>query len=165
MASHKKSEQRRHEIVEAAIAHLIEHGLQNSSLRAIARSAGMSDRMVMYYFETKGELVSAALTKIGETLALAMEQAVPESNLTAGQVLDGLAANLKSADVQNVMRLWFEIMGFAMRDQPPYRDTAALLLSRSEENIRAKLRSDQKHRAREVLAALEGEMMIALVLD
>ncbi len=165
MVSHSKTEQRRQEIIGAAVSHLIGHGLQKSGLRAIAKSAGMSDRMIMYYFETKDDLVAAALTTIGETLALGMESAVPQNNLTARQVLDALATNLKSDEVQAIMRLWFEIIGLAMRDQQPYSDTAALLLSRSEESIRTKLRSDQKHRAREVLASLEGEMMISLLVD
>ncbi len=165
MAPHSKTEKRRQEIVGAAAAHLIEHGLQKSGLRAIAESAGMSDRMIMYYFETKDDLVAAALTMIGETLALGMESAVPQNNLSARQVLDALKENLKSNEVQAVMRLWFEIIGMAMRGQQPYSKTAALLLSRSEESLRAKLRSDQKHRAREVLASLEGEMMISLLID
>ncbi len=165
MASHSKTEKRRQEIVEAAAAHLIEHGLQKSGLRAIAQSAGMSDRMIMYYFKTKDDLVAAALTMIGENLALGMEHALPQNNLSARQVLEALAVNLKSADAQAVMRLWFEIIGLAMRDQQPYSATAALLLSRSEESIRAKLRTDQKHRAREVLASLEGEIMISLLVD
>lgn len=125
----------------------------------------MSDRMVMYYFETKDDLVAEALKMIGESLVAGIESAFPQRNMTARQMLEALSANMKSDDVQAVIRLWFEIVGLAMRGEQPYRDTAALLLTQSEESIRAKLRSDQKHRAREVLGSLEGELMIGLLLD
>jgi len=164
MASLAKTEKRRQEIIEAAVAHLIEHGFQNSGLRAIAQSAGISDRMVMYYFETKEELVTEALTMIGESLAEGMDNAVPTGNATPRQILDGVSSTLQSDEVQAVMRLWFEIIGLSMRGQQPYQKTAALLLERSEEQIRAKLRSDQKHRAREVLSTIEGQVMVGLLL-
>ena len=88
-----KTEKRRQEIVEAAAAHLIEHGFQSSGLRAIAKSAGVSDRMIMYYFDTKDDLVSAALEMIGEGLAEGMESAVPEGNATPNQILEALSNN------------------------------------------------------------------------
>ena len=161
----KKTELRRQEIIQAAAVHLIEHGLHDSGLRAIARSAGLSDRMIMYYFATKEELVSEALVLIGESLADGMGAAVPNGNATAKQILDALTETLQSDDVQAIMRLWFEIIGLAMRGQQPYLRTAALLLERSEAQIRDKLRSDQKHRAREVLGALEGRVMVDLLIS
>jgi len=161
----EKTEKRRKEIIEAAAGHLIRHGFQSSGLRAIAQSAGLSDRMLMYYFETKEDLVAEALKLIGESLASGMDQAVPKGNVTVAQILEALSRTMQSDEVQAIMRLWFEIVGLAMRGQEPYRETAALLLSRSEAQIRDKLRSDQKHRAREVLSSLEGRVMVGLLLD
>ena len=165
MASRQKTENRRREIVEAAAAHLVAHGFKGSGLRAIAKSVGVSDRMIMYYFETKEDLVTEALTLVGENLADGMDQALPQRNQSTGQVLSVLSQALRAEEVRGVMQLWFEIIGLAMRGEEPYRRTAALLLSRSEEQIKSKLRTDQKHRAREVLAALEGEVMIGLLVD
>jgi AcrR family transcriptional regulator len=119
--------------------------------------------MIMYYFETKEDLVAAALEMIGEGLASGMDSAVPRGNATAGQILDALSRTMQSDEVQAIMRLWFEIVGLAMRGQQPYARTAALLLSRSEEQIRKKLRSNQKHRAGEVLEHLEGRVMVGLL--
>jgi AcrR family transcriptional regulator len=165
MATHQKTEKRRNEIVAAAASHLVAFGFQKSGLRAIAKSVGISDRMIMYYFETKEDLISEALELVGESLANGMDTAVPRGNMTAVQVLTALSDALRTDEVRSVMQLWFEIIGMAMRGEEPYRQTAALLLARSEEQIRSKLRSDQKHKAREVLAALEGGVMIELLLD
>ncbi len=163
MTSRRKSDLRREEIIEAAAAHLIEHGLHDSGLRAMARTVGISDRMIMYYFETKETLVAEALLLISERLAAGTDAALPKGNATARQALAALSATLQSAEAQAVMRLWFEIIGLAMRGQEPYARTAAMILERSETQIRGKLRADQKHRAREVLSALEGEVMVSLL--
>ncbi|MEM1435226.1 MAG: TetR/AcrR family transcriptional regulator [Pseudomonadota bacterium] len=163
MTEPSKNQKRRAEIVAAAAAHLVAHGFANSGIRAIARTAGMSDRMIMYYFETKDDLVAEALELVAEQLAAGMDAAVPKGGLTPRQVLDALAGMLKSEEVQAVMRLWFEIVGLAMRGQEPYRRIAAELVDQSEAQIAAKLRTDQKHRAGEVLASLEGGLMIALL--
>ena len=45
-----KTEKRRQEIIGIVAMHLVRDGFQNSGLRAIAKSVGMSDRMLMYYF-------------------------------------------------------------------------------------------------------------------
>ena len=158
-----KTEQRRQTIVAAAAQHLIQNGMQNSGLRAIAKSAGMSDRMVMYYFETKEELVSEALLMIGQSLSEGTKAALPPGKNSAKQVLDALLEAMHNPEGELVMRLWFEIVGLAMRDQQPYKQTAATLLEGWEDQIREALRTDQKHRAREVLAALEGRLMVHLL--
>ena len=161
----KKTQKRRQEIVQAAATHLVEHGLHNSSLRAIADTVGISDRMIMYYFATKEDLVAEALIVIGDSLAMGMDQAVPKGNLSPPQALKALREAMATREARAVLRLWFEIIGLAMRGQQPYRDAAALLLSRSETQIRGKLRSGQKHRAREVLSALEGQVMVSLLVE
>ena len=151
--------------MQAAAAHLVAYGLHQSGIRAIAKSVGISDRMLMYYFETKEELMAEALLLIGDELAAGMDGAVPHGNATPRQLLQTLSAAMQSPEAQAVMRVWFEIIGLAMRDQQPYKQTAALLLEQSERQIRDKLRSDQKHRAREVLGALEGQVMVSLLVD
>ncbi|MEM1230547.1 MAG: TetR/AcrR family transcriptional regulator [Pseudomonadota bacterium] len=159
----EKTQKKRQEIIEAAAAHLIDHGLHTSGLRAMGASIGMSDRMLMYYFETKEALVSEALLLIADGLAASAEASLPKGNASTRQVLEALTANLNVPQVQAVMRLWFEIIGLAMRGQEPYRSTAETILRQSEDQIRARLRTDQKHRAREVLSTLEGTLMVRLL--
>lgn len=67
------------------------------------------------------------------------------------------------ADFQPGLRLWFEIVGLAMREDGPYRATAEQILSGWEEWIRGKLGSKREHLAPEILAQIEGELMIRLI--
>lgn len=54
-------EQRRRELLEAAATHLVEHGIRDASLDAIARTAGTSARMLVHHFGSRDALVARAL--------------------------------------------------------------------------------------------------------
>ena len=49
---------KREEIVQRVAQHLVAKGFQDSGIRALAASAGISDRMLMYYFDSKDELIT-----------------------------------------------------------------------------------------------------------
>ena len=52
---------KRQELAEAATDHALEHGLIGLSLRPLAAAIGTSDRMLIYHFGSKDELVDAVL--------------------------------------------------------------------------------------------------------
>src|ERR1700709_1732508 len=52
---------RRDEIAEAATDYVLDHGLIGLSLRPLAAELGTSDRMLLYHFESKDDLVAAVL--------------------------------------------------------------------------------------------------------
>nr|NIR60097.1 helix-turn-helix transcriptional regulator [Gammaproteobacteria bacterium] len=56
---HKHDKQ---EILEGALAAALEEGLSRLSFGRLAKRLGIHDRIVVYYFPTKHELVSAVLT-------------------------------------------------------------------------------------------------------
>ena len=57
---------KREEIVQLVANHLVARGFEDSGIRALAASAGISDRMLMYYFDTKEELIAQALLLLAE---------------------------------------------------------------------------------------------------
>ncbi|MEO5937881.1 MAG: TetR/AcrR family transcriptional regulator [Sphingomonas sp.] len=56
--------------------HILAHGLAAASLRPLAKAAGTSDRMLLYYFADKDELLAATLGEIGARLALLLDAQV-----------------------------------------------------------------------------------------
>ncbi|MER5201052.1 TetR/AcrR family transcriptional regulator [Streptomyces sp. NPDC002755] len=64
------------EIVDAAESHLAEHGLHALSLRAVARSLGMTVQALYHYFPSRDALVTALVAKAYEDLADAVTAAV-----------------------------------------------------------------------------------------
>ncbi|MFG1913475.1 TetR/AcrR family transcriptional regulator [Micromonospora sp. NPDC048898] len=66
-------EQRRRQIGDALLRIASSRGLQSASMREVAAEAGVSLRLVQYYFHTKDELLLTALGYLGEQLAARVE--------------------------------------------------------------------------------------------
>ncbi|MEU1534661.1 TetR/AcrR family transcriptional regulator [Streptomyces fagopyri] len=64
------------EILDAAERHIAEHGPAALSLRAIARSLGMTVQALYHYFPSRDDLVTALIAKAYEDLADAVQTAV-----------------------------------------------------------------------------------------
>ncbi|MED7949740.1 TetR/AcrR family transcriptional regulator [Kitasatospora sp. NPDC058201] len=72
-------EERRRQIAEALLRIADTQGLQSASMRAVATEAGVSLRLVQYYFETKQGLLLDALTRIAAQLQARMERWIAET--------------------------------------------------------------------------------------
>ena len=147
----------------AVAQHLLDNGIHNSALRALAKSVGMSDRMLMYYFETKEELIAQALLLIAGGLVGSLENALPRGQVSGQQILDALRLMGQDRAAQPGQKLWFEIIGLAMRDEGPYQATAKQILDGWEEWIKDRLGARRAHLAPAILAQAEGEMMVNLI--
>ncbi|XKK60689.1 TetR/AcrR family transcriptional regulator [Streptomyces sp. ARC32] len=72
------------EILAAAEAQIAENGAAALSLRAVARSLGMSVQALYHYFPSRDNLVTALVTKAYENLAEAVQHAVDTAPETPG---------------------------------------------------------------------------------
>lgn len=104
--------------------HMLAHGLAASSLRALAHAAGTSDRMLLYYFADKDELVVAALGAISLRLAEVLEAAAPSGKLAPETALGVFAAIMRGPAIQPHMRVWLELVSLSARGVEPYRAVA-----------------------------------------
>ncbi|GAB7181517.1 DNA-binding transcriptional regulator YbjK [Kitasatospora sp. Ki12] len=72
-------EERRRQIAEALLRIADTEGLQSASMRAVAAEAGVSLRLVQYYFTTKEGLLLDALARLGAQLQARMERWIGEA--------------------------------------------------------------------------------------
>jgi AcrR family transcriptional regulator len=156
---------KREEMVQRVAAHLVNEGFSNSGVRALARAAGTSDRMLMYYFATKDELVAEALTLLAAELVSSLERLLPARRASAAQILSVLTEAGRAEEVRPLLALWFEVVGLAVRGAEPFRSTATEIVSGWEAWIRNKLRADQRDRAPALLAEVEGRLLLGLLRD
>lgn len=154
---------KRQEIVLAVAGHLVREGFANSGIRALAESAGISDRMLMYYFETKEELIASALLVLAESMSAGLDALLPRRPVAAATIVDAMVQAAAHEDQKAVLRLWFEIIGLAIRGQEPYRSTVSRILAQWELWISDRLRPGQKEQAATVLAQIEGLLMLKLL--
>ena len=64
---------RREELLDRVTDHVLEHGLVGLTLRPVAAAIGTSDRMLIYHFGTRDDLVSAVVARAGERSVAAVD--------------------------------------------------------------------------------------------
>ena len=158
-----KREDRRAALTAAVVEHLLTHGLGDSGVRSLARAAGTSDRMLLYYFGTKDDALRAAFAVVIDALSSTIEAAVPPGTMARGKLLDALLEAGRDPAMRPGMSLWFEIIGRAMRGEPVYLETARAMAAAFETFIASRLPPKLKPRAKEVLAELEGRLLVELI--
>ena len=124
------SKERKQEILEAAAKVIAERGLCDTRIVDVAKQAGSSAALVMYYFESKDRLLTEALTYTEDrfysqafneltNLATAREQLtllIEESCPTAG----------KDSELGDDWALWIELWSRGLRDPEAAKKRAAL---------------------------------------
>jgi AcrR family transcriptional regulator len=145
--------------------HMLQHGLALSSLRALARTAGTSDRMLLYYFADKDEIIVAALGEITVGFASVLTSALEGRGKRRPDVLlSDLAAVMRSGAARPYLRLWLELSVLAARGEEPYRSVAGRMADGFVAMVAHALDIDEAAR-HETAARLVATMDGVLLLD
>ncbi len=116
-----RRQDQRDQALDAITAHLRATGLSRTSLRQLAAAAGISDRMLLYYFKDKSDVLSAALDRIASTMAADLDTALaPDRKLSARDLIAQASLLTRSDDFRPYMRLGLEISAAAARREAPY---------------------------------------------
>jgi AcrR family transcriptional regulator len=122
---------RREELAEAAADYALEHGLIGLSLRPLAHALGTSDRMLLYHFDGKDDLVATILRTTNERSVMDL-QTLPRSPGLRQTVLD-LWRQVSSGRQQRCLRLYVEAAALGLFGREPYasvvRETNAAWVS------------------------------------
>jgi AcrR family transcriptional regulator len=121
-------ELRRDAALERVVEHLLQHGLGGASLRALAAAAGTSDRMLLYYFSDKDELMFAAFERIAQRLSLRLAGMLPEGRQPFEVLLRQMWLLLKEPDYEPYQRIWHDALGRASEGEELYRAMANRVL-------------------------------------
>lgn len=125
-----ESSARRDELLDGAVAWTIEHGLADLSLRPLAKALGTSDRMLLYYFGTKDELVAAVVDRAADGLAAALELVLPQLSRSPKAFVDGIWGLLTDPAAQGVVDLFLELFVLTRRRGEPYRSASSRVVAR-----------------------------------
>lgn len=122
----KKTETRKRALLEKIADHLLEKGVKGSSLRPLAAAAGISDRMLLHYFENKEEVMTAALRLVAERMIRLLENA-RSAPMPFYVLMPHLAGMLKDPHVRPYLRLWLELAALSASGEEAYRQVARQL--------------------------------------
>ena len=115
-----KPDTRRAEIIERLADYVVAHGLSASSLRPLAKAAGTSDRMLLYYFADKAEMMTAALGVIAGRMTALMEARKAPAPLPVEQLQPILLEAILDDEMWPFMRVWLEIASLSAKGDPLY---------------------------------------------
>jgi AcrR family transcriptional regulator len=106
---------RRKDFIEAAYATILEEGLENTTVRGVARKAGYTTGALVHYFKDKDELIRAALNYFGNDLRNRMVKAHErQTGLAALRaiLIEALPTSKRSGDSWRVwLALWYHSEG------------------------------------------------------
>ncbi len=158
------SEERRVAILDSLADHVLEHGLSASSLRALAAAAGTSDRMLLYYFRDKPEIIAATLARIAERLMAILGGDAASAPKPFEALKAELARSLFSGQFWPYMRLWLEIAALSAKGDPFFRQVGGEIgrgfLAWGAAQLDCANDEQRRREAARLLVAVEGMLLL-----
>lgn len=115
------------EILAGALETAFADGVSAVSYGRVARHLAISDRIVVYYFPTKADLISEVLMALGGRLQEALAAAVKPPVADHRALLRAAWPVLARPDADHVFAMFFEASGLAAAGRAPYADVVPRL--------------------------------------
>jgi AcrR family transcriptional regulator len=109
---------RRAALTEAATDYVLEHGLIGLSLRPLAAALDTSDRMLLYHFDDKADLVAAVLEAATDR-AVASVRALP-ADADVRTAVRTLWAAFTTGELQRCQHVYVQAAALGLLGQQPY---------------------------------------------
>ena len=109
---------RREQLVELATDYVLEHGLIGLSLRPLAAEIGTSDRMLLYHFADKDDLIAAVLKACTDRSVVEL-RALPRSP-DVRRAVHALWAAMSSDQLNRCQRVYVEAAALGLFGREPY---------------------------------------------
>lgn len=107
-----KFDSKRLALSEVLADYVLANGLQQSSLRDLAKAVSTSDRMLLHYFENKEELMTEVMVRIAERLIALLETA-RLANIPPHKLIATLSAMMDAPELQPYLNITVELVAQA----------------------------------------------------
>ena len=159
----RKVELKRQDAIEKISGYLLENGLNDTGIRRLAKAAGTSDRMLIYYFGSKDELMNQVLGSIADGITAQLDALLGIKIRSEDALLAELTAVALQPFFKPAIQLWFELVGLAVRGKEPYLSNAHLFSDNWIEWVISRMEEPTIEKATDLYAHLEGRLMIKLI--
>jgi len=151
----------------AVAGHLLASGLAETGVRRLAEEAGLSDRMLLYHFETKADVLREALGAVARDLLARLELEIPLGAPIAPHALFDKAAALTTGDeLRSYMRLWTEVVAASANGEEPYAEIVGAIAAGFLDWIEARLAieddAERRDEARALFAMIDGLAILSM---
>ena len=156
-----RKESQRAAIITALSDYVLKVGIAETSLRQLAKAVNVSNRMLLYYFDDKSQIMRLVLTRVTADLTRKLDATLTEAAPQAPRDAFVTLAKLAQGDeLRPYMTVWIETVAAASRGQEPYTEIAASIAKTFLAWMEARLDTpDAKQRkadAAMILAMVDG---------
>lgn len=117
------------DILAGALAAAFDEGLSQLTFGRLAKRLGVSDRVVVYYFPSKDDLIGEVLLGLGAELQAALAPAFTTLAANHVEMLRAAWPVLARPERDPVFALFFEAGGLAAAGREPYRTVVPQLVA------------------------------------
>ena len=114
--------------MEGALAAALEDGLSQLTFGRLAKRLGISDRIIVYYFPSKDDLVSEAILAMGLQLRQTLVAAFTTPAADHRELMAAAWPVVARPENDRVFALFFEANGLAAVGRDPYRELVPTLV-------------------------------------
>lgn len=151
------------QILEGALSAALEGGVSQLTFGRLAKQLGISDRVIVYYFPSKDDLVSEVLMALGSELQRALAPIFVRKVSDHAQMLRTAWPIVARDDLARTFALFFEASGLAASGSEPYRTLVPRLVEGWIEWAASFIDGAASHRRREAaatIAVLDGLLLL-----
>jgi len=109
------------DILEGALDAVFDEGLSQLTFGRLAKRLGISDRIIVYYFPTKDDLITEVMGAVGLQLQLRLAEAFTAPAAGHLELARTAWPVLAQPDADPLFALFFEANGLAASGREPYR--------------------------------------------
>jgi len=117
--SRTPDEARRAELLDAVVDYVCKHGVAGLSLRPLAQAVDSSPRVLLYYFNSKEDLVTEVLEQAGARQRRLFER-LQTQHLGSSDACREIWNVMSASASEPIFRLFFEVYGLALQDRKRY---------------------------------------------
>lgn len=118
----------RDELLDAAVVAALDDGVGRLTFGRLAKRIGINDRSIVYYFPTKGDLVTEVVVALGGRFQVLLDEAFGDERLEPVDVVRRAWPVLTSPDADPVFRIYFELVGLAAAGTAPFDELTPALI-------------------------------------
>lgn len=154
----------RDEMVAAVANVTLRDGVAKLTFRNVAEELGTSDRMVVYYFPAKEDLVLAAVAALSSRMQSLLEEAFGNDRRSPDELIERAWPTLKKKSADRIFQVFLELVGLSVSGIDPYDRITRNILDEwvdwLSERVDAPSRPERRRLALGVIARVDGLLLL-----